>query len=252
MSATKIRRVRAGAWTVAVRELGQAFDSPIAYVTAIGFVLLANSSFMNESFLSGRVDMTPFFQLLPMLFVFFLPAITMRSWAEEKKTRTFEVLMTLPLTSNQVALGKFIAGLALLALWLAGSLPIVGMLAYLGQPDPGPILGGYLGALLLGSLFLAFGLLLSALSSDQIVAFVLAAVVGAFFVLTGNPRVVAMLDGLFPDLAPGTWLYEHVSALPPYEEFLRGSVRLSNVGWFLGFTLLFLWSSSRIVERNRT
>ena len=249
--ASAARPARGGAWTIAARELGAAFDSPIAYVTAIGFVLLANSSFMNEFFLAGRLDMAPYFQLLPLLYVFFLPAITMRSWAEEKKTRTFEVLLTLPLTSLQIAWGKFLAALALLALWLAGSLPILGMLWALGDPDPGPILGGYLAAFLLGALFLAFGLVLSAFSADQIVAFVLSTLVGAVLVLSGHERVVAVIDGLSPERAIGTWLFEHVSALPPYEELVRGAVRLADVGWFVGLTILCVWISSLVVQKSR-
>jgi len=241
---------RGRAWTVAARELGAAFDTPIAYVTAIGFVLLANSTFMNEFFLSGRVDMTPFFELLPLFYVLFLPAITMRSWAEERKTRTFEVLMTLPLKPFSITVGKFLAALALLCLWLLGTLPIVAMLAYLGEPDLGLILGGYAGALLFGALFLSFGLVLSALSSDQIVAFVLTALVAAVFVLTGEERVVAVLDGLAPELALGTWLYENASALPHYEELVRGVVRPSDVVYFIGLTTAFLWVNARLVARQ--
>ena len=241
---------RGRAWTIAARELGAAFDSPIAYVTAIGFVLLTNSTFMNEFFLSGRVDMTPFFDLLPLLYVLFLPAITMRSWAEERKTRTFEVLMTLPLTAFSVTSGKFLAAFALLCLWLTGTLPIVAMLAFLGEPDLGLISGGYLGALLLGALFLAFGLVLSALSSDQIVAFVLTALIGAVFVLTGEERVVAVLDGLAPDWAIGTWLFENASALPHFKELVRGVVRPSDVVYFLGLIVVFLWVNARLVVRQ--
>lgn len=241
---------RGRAMTIAARELGAAFDSPIAYVTAIGFVLLANSTFMNEFFLSGRVDMTPFFELLPLFYVLFLPAITMRSWAEERKTRTFEVLMTLPLTAFSVTAGKFVAALALLCLWLSGTLPILGMLAFLGEPDLGSILGGYVGSLLLGALFLSFGLVLSALSSDQIVAFVLTALCGALFVLTGEERVVAVLDGLAPELAIGTWLFEHASALPHYEGLVRGIVRPSALVYFVGLTMAFLWINARLVRRQ--
>lgn len=249
MSARAHTRGRASA--VLARELSAAFDSPIAYVTAIGFVLLVNSVFMNEFFLVGRADMTPWFDLLPYFYVFFLPAMTMRSWAEERKTRTFEVLLTLPLTTWQVTLGKFGAALLLLLVWLAGSLPIPIMLAVLGRPDPGLIASGYLGAVLLGSTFLSFGLCLSALSADQIVAFVLSVLVGALLILTGSDRVVAVLDGLAPDLGAGTWLFEHVSALPPYSELVRGAVRLSDLGYFAGLTALFLGAGAYATGKVR-
>ncbi|MCZ6597296.1 MAG: ABC transporter permease [Planctomycetota bacterium] len=241
----------AGTLVIAGRELAAYFDSAIAYVYTIAFALLANSIFMNEFFLTGNVDMTRYFDVMPLLLAFFIPAVTMRLWAEERKQRTVELLLTLPIRTLQAVLGKYLAALGLFTLFLIGSLPIVIMLATLGDPDLGLIFSGYLGLALLGALFLAFGMLLSALSSDQIVAFVTSTVVGFLFVLSGHERVVAVLDGLFPKLALGTLFYESISVMPHYENFVRGVIELSALVWFGLIVALSLWICALVLERNR-
>ena len=148
-----------GARIVFDRELESYFDSPIAYAYAAVFLVLSCTTFMNSFFLDGVVDMGPYFTALPFLLIPFVPAITMRAWAEERAQHTFELLMTLPLHSLQVVLGKYLAALCFYAIVLAGSLPIVLMLLFLGDPDLGRICASYLGALLLGAFFLSFGLL---------------------------------------------------------------------------------------------
>ncbi|MEO0652204.1 MAG: hypothetical protein AAFZ65_16135, partial [Planctomycetota bacterium] len=139
-----------GVLVIARRELSAYFDSPIAYVYTIAFALLANSIFMNEFFLAGRAEMTPLFEALPLLLVFFLPAVTMRLWAEEAQKRTVELLLTLPIRPIQAVLAKYLAAVGLFGLFLATSLPIPIMLAVLGEPDLGRILSGYLALSLFG------------------------------------------------------------------------------------------------------
>lgn len=240
-----------GVRLIAGRELAAYFDSAIAYVFTVAFVVLANSIFMNEFFLAGNVDMSAFFDQLPLLLAFFLPAITMRLWAEERKQRTIEFLLTLPISPLQAILGKYMAALGLFGMFLLGSLPIPIMLAALGSPDVGLICSGYLGLFAFGAMFLAFGMFLSALSGDQIVAFVLSTILGFFFVLSGNDQVAAVLDGLFPAAGAGTFLYENVSALPHYDAFVRGLVELSSLVYFGLSSALFLWANSLVLERNR-
>ncbi|TVQ51688.1 MAG: ABC transporter permease [Phycisphaerales bacterium] len=237
---------------IAARELGAYFDSSIAYVYTIAFVILANSIFMNEFFLTGTVDMTAFFDLMPLLMVLFIPAVTMRLWAEEKKTRTIELLLTLPIRTSQAVMGKYIAALGLFGLFLVGSLPIPIMLLVLGSPDLGLIISGYIGLLLLGGMFLGFGMFLSAISGDQIVAFVLSAIVGFAFVLSGQEQVVAVLDGLIPALSIGTVLYENFSVMPRYDSFVRGVIDIGSLTYFVLFIGLFLWLNVQLLERQRT
>jgi ABC-2 type transport system permease protein len=241
-----------GVCTVAAREVGAAFDGAIAYVYVIAFVVLSNSIFMNDFFLSGRAEMRGFFEAMPLLLAFFLPAVTMRLLAEERRQRTLELLLTLPIVPLQAVLGKYCAALALLLLFMAGSLPVVVMLHVLGNPDPGLIVSGYLGLFLLGAMFLAFGLFLSSLVQDQIVAFVTSTLLGFAFVLTGNERVVAVLDGLWPSAGLGTLFYESFSIAPHYAAFVSGVVSLASVLYFTLFSALFLWLCALVLRRHRT
>ena len=220
-----------GARIVFDRELESYFDSPIAYAYAAVFLVLSCTTFMNSFFLD--------------------PAITMRAWAEEHAQHTFELLMTLPLHSLQVVLGKYLAALCFYAIVLAGSLPIVLMLLFLGDPDLGRICASYLGALLLGAFFLSFGLFASGLTRDQIVAFVLAALFGFFFVLSGHEKVVEVLDGLAPAYQPGTWLYETISVLPHYEAFGHGVIALADLLYFALMSGFFVSMNYLSLQRSK-
>lgn len=254
-AAAPVRGPRAGALAgvrcVAARELAATLDAGIAFVVAAGFALLASSAFMNEFFLTGRVDLSPYFESLPYLFILFLPAVSMRSWAEERRTRTFEVLLSFPLTPLQLVAGKFVAALALFAMLLASSLPIVVMLFALGHPDGGQILGGFLAAGAAGALVLALGLFVSSLSRDQVTAFVLSVLAASLMVLSGHARVVTVLDGLVPGLDAGSLLREHVSLLPHYERLSRGVVDLPAAAYFATAITLLLWLNSLVVARSR-
>lgn len=230
-----------GVHLVARRELGAFFDSPIAYITAAAFLVLTGLSFMNSFFLAGVVDMTPFFDRLPFLLIPFVPAVTMRTWSEEHAQGTVELLLTLPLDTAQLVLGKFVAALLYYALVLAGTAPIVVMLLWLGGPDLGMIASGYVGALLLGALFLAFGQFLSSLTHNQIVAFALAALLAAVLVFSGHPQVVEVVDGLAPTWQPGSALASMLSCLPPYEAFVGGLLSLGHLLYFVLLSALFLW-----------
>jgi ABC-type transport system involved in multi-copper enzyme maturation permease subunit len=222
------------------RETSAYFDSAIAYVYAAVFLLLAHGIFMNGFFLDSVLEMGEYFRALPFLLALFIPAITMRSWAEERSHGTFELIMTLPLRSFAVVLGKYLAALLFYVAVLAGSLVIVVMLVSLGQPDLGLIISSYLGALCLGAFFLALGIFISGLTREQIVAFVLATFACALFVLSGQEKVVEVLDGLTPAWQAGTWLYESVSVLPHYESFCRGIVSLADAAYFAVTSAFFL------------
>ena len=240
-----------GARIVFGRELEAYFDSPIAYIYATVFLVLSCTTFMNSFFLDGVVDMSAYFDTLPFLLIPFVPAITMRTWAEEKAQHTFELITTLPLLSMQIVLGKFLAALCFYGLILLGSLPIVAMLFWLGEPDAGLILANYLGALFLGAFFLAFGLFASGLTRDQIVAFVLATLMGFFFVLSGHEKVVEVVDGLAPAWQLGTWLYESISVLPHYEAFGRGVISLGHVLYFALMSAFFIWMNDITLQRSK-
>lgn len=241
----------AGVRVVLVRELSAYFDSPIAYIGAAVFLVLSCTIFMNSFFLNGVVDMSAYFQVLPFLLIPFAPAIAMRTWAEERSQHTFELLMTLPLHSFQVVLGKYVAALGFYLIALLGTLPIVVMLLYLGDPDLGLILANYLGAFFLGAFLLSLGLFASGLTRDQIVAFALSALLGFFFVLSGHPRVIEVLDGLAPSWQVGTYLHESVSALPHYEAFGRGLISAADLLYFALMSGFFLWMNQLTLQQSR-
>jgi ABC-2 type transport system permease protein len=214
-------------------------------------VLEAVLAFMNDFFLTGTADMTPFFDQLPLLLAVFIPAVTMRLWAEERKHRTIELLLTFPITSREAVAGKYVAALSLYALFLLGSLPIVVMLYVLGDPDGGVIASGYIGLLLLGAQLIAAGMFFSALSRDQIVAFVTASLCTFAFVLSGNDRVVEILDGMAPSLATGTVLRDALSIMPHFDAFVRGAIEVSSVLYFGGMSVAFLWMTTLVLTQDR-
>jgi ABC-2 type transport system permease protein len=178
------------------REFRGYFATPLAYVFLVAF--LASAAFMpfSQRFFDSRdASLRLFFSNLPALFAFFAPAVAMRMWAEERRTGTIELLLTLPVTLRQAVLGKFLAGWAFFGIALVLTFSMVVTVAYLGNPDPGPIFVGYLGALLMAGAYLAIGTFFSALTKNQVIAFVLGTAASAAFVWAGSPAVSKFLDG---------------------------------------------------------
>ena len=241
----------AGVRIIIARELEACFDSPIAYIYASVFLVLSSAIFMNTFFLAAVVDMSAYFEVLPFLLIPFIAAITMRTWSEERTQGTIELLLTLPLHSFQVVLGKYLAALCFYVFILLGSLPIVVMLVWLGDPDGGVILSSYLGALFLGAFFLSFGLFASCLSGDQIVAFVLTVLLGSVFVLSGHDKVVEVVDGLTPSWQLGSWLCESVSVMPRYQSFGRGILSAGDVLYFVLMSVFFVWMNEIALQRSK-
>lgn len=238
---------------LAGREWRAAFDSAIAPVTLIVSVLFVNTAFMNGLFLEGRASLARLFTGLPLFLAVLLPALTMRLFAEERKTRTLELLFSLPITTRDAVLGKFTASLALFGVFLAGTLPLAAVVGVLGAPAWGEVVAGYLGMVLLGAELAALGLLCSALARDQIVAFVAAAVGGAALVLLGDARVRSVLDGLVDDpfWTPGTWLAHWISPMPHVAALVRGDVALASLVHFGLATAALLAVASWALARER-
>lgn len=240
-----------GIGVIFTREINAYFDTPIAYIYASVFLILSCSTFMNAFFLNGVLEMAPYFDLLPFFLIPFIPAITMRSWAEERAQHTIELLMTMPLQSLQIVLGKYLSALVFYMIVLSGTLPIVFMLLVLGTPDLGLIFSSYLGALFLGAFFLSFGLFASGLTRDQIIAYVVAVLLGFVFVLSGHEKVVEILDGLAPAYHIGSLLYESLSIAPHYSAFTRGIIALPAVLYFSLLSVFFLWMNDLSLKRDR-
>ncbi|MBI5546202.1 MAG: ABC transporter permease subunit [Deltaproteobacteria bacterium] len=214
---------------IARRELRSYFDSPIAYIVMVAFLLVAGWMFFSVLFLMGRADLRGFFAPSPfspaMLLVILSPAVTMRLLAEERKAGTLELLTTMPLRDLEVVLGKFLAALGLIAAALALTLAYAFSVSLLGPLDWGPVLTGYLGMLLFAGAMLAIGLLCSTLTDNQIVAFI------ASFIVCAALYFVYWLQFFLPQgVAP---IVEFLSTSSHLENLARGVIDTRDVLYFL-------------------
>ena len=228
------------------RELHSYFNAPIAYVFAVVFLLVADGLFMTTFFLTGLCDMRGFFQTLPLILLIFIPALTMRLWAEERKSGTITLLYTIPASTPALVLGKFLAAYLFSLLTLAGTFIIPVMLASLGDPDWGPILGGYFGAALLAAFLIALGQAVSAFFEDQIVAFIIALLLGFACYLFGSDLVSTSLDGWIPGL--GSFLRQALGISPHFSSLAKGVISLRDVFFYLSFILAFLFWNALTVS----
>jgi ABC-type transport system involved in multi-copper enzyme maturation permease subunit len=224
--------------TIFKREFGAYFNSAIAYVFIVVFLILTMGFYINGFFLSGTADMRDFFGSLPLFLIFFIPAVTMRLWAEDQRQGTFELLMTLPMKPAEIVVGKYLAGLAFYAVSLIATMTIPLTLAWLGDPDMGAIVCGYLGTFLLGGLYLAIGIFVSGLFKDQIAAFILTCLVCFFFFLIGQPFFAALLDGWLPGV--GSFLADGFGVINHFDGIQRGVISVTNITFFVSFAVVFL------------
>lgn len=227
-------------WAILKRELRGYFGTPLAYVFLVVFLSL--SSFL--SFRAGLYDardanLLVFFQALPGLFALLAPAIAMRMWSEERRTGSIELLLTLPVTIPQAVVGKFLAGWLFFGIALVLTTPLVMTIAYLGDPDVGPIVTGYLGAFLMAGSYLAIGSFFSAMTKNQVIAFILASLACGFFVFAGTPSLLGFLDAAgVPN--GGISFFESMSFLTQYDVMQRGVIELRNVFFMLAVSVGFL------------
>lgn len=181
------------------RELKSYFTTPLAYVFLVIFLFFSGYLTFKQGFFEMRqADMRTFFMNLPLLFVFMVPSVAMRLWAEERKVGSIELLFTLPITIRQAVLGKFFAAWLFLAIALALTFPMVITVCYLGDPDGGLIVTGYIGSLLMAGGFLAIGSFFSAVSKNQVISFVLSVVACAILVYAGMPTTMNYLSTFMP------------------------------------------------------
>lgn len=220
------------------RELQSYFNSPIAYCFIVVFLLVTCGLYMTTFFLAGSASMRPFFSSLPVVLIVFVPAITMRLWAEERKSHTISLLFSLPVSSMSLVLGKFIAALIFSSTALLSTIVIPFMLFTIGSPDIGPIIGGYLGGILLLSLLLSLGMALSAFFKEQIVSFIITLVVGFGCYLVGIEFISAFIDGWLPGV--GTFLNETLGISSHFNSFAKGVIDIGDLLFFISFSCLFL------------
>ncbi|MDP2748420.1 ABC transporter permease subunit [Pseudomonas sp.] len=227
------------------RELASYFATPLAYVFILIFLVLSGvfTFYLGGFFESGQANLSPFFNFHPWLYLFLVPAIAMRLWAEERKSGTIELLMTLPITRFDAVTGKFLAAWAFAGLALLLTFPMVITVNYLGEPDNGAIITGYIGSWLLAGAYLAIGSCMSALAKNQVIAFILAVSVCFLFIVSGFPMV---LDG-FSGWAP-QWLVDAVASLSfltRFDAISKGVIDLRDLLYFL--TLIAAWLAATAV-----
>jgi ABC-2 type transport system permease protein len=237
-------------WTIARRELGSYFTSPVAYVFLVIFLLLTGffTFTAGQFFERGEASLGAFFGWHPWLYLVLVPAAGMRLWAEERRAGTIELLMTMPLTTTQAILGKFLASWIFLALALALTFPVVLTVNVLGSPDNGMIFAGYLGSLFLAGTYLAVTCMTSALTRNQVVAFILSVVLCLFLILVGfNPVTDLLARWASPAFIDTVAAF---SVVTHFDGFQKGVIDTRDLFYFLSVIGFSLFATS-VVLRNR-
>ena len=230
-------------WTIARRELRSYFQSPIAYIVLSVFMIVTGFLFFDRFFSVRIAKMDALFGNLPFIFLFFGPALAMRLLAEERGSGTIELLLTMPVRDWEVVLGKYLAALALLTVGLLGTVPFAITIGKLGNLDAGPVITGYLGAVLLGGLYLAAGLFASSLSRNQVVAFVIGLLI--CFAL--------FLVEWFVDAAGATWgrVLQYLSPQHHFQAITRGVIPLRSVVYYLSTIGAVLVFTVQVLESRK-
>ena len=232
------------------RELKAYFATPVAYVFLVIFLFFAGYLTFREGFFELRqADMRTFFTNLPLLFVFMVPSTAMRLWAEERKTGSIEVLLTLPITVSQAVLGKFFAAWCFLAIALVLTFPVPVTVCYLGSPDIGLIITGYVGSLLMAGGFLAIGSFFSAVSKNQVVSFILAVVACAVLVYAGMPTTLNYLSTSLPGGLVSA--IESMSFQSHFESTLKGVMEFKDISYFVILSIGWITACSIVLNERK-
>ena len=228
------------------RELAAYFATPVAYVFIVIFLVLAGAFtfYLGGFYERAQADLDPFFSFHPWLYLFLVPAISMRLWAEERKSGSIELLMTLPVTLGQAVAGKFLAAWCFTGIALALTFPVWISVNYLGEPDNGVILAAYIGSWLMAGAFLAIGACLSATTKNQVIAFIVTVVVCFGFLLSGMPMVLDLFAGWAP--AAIVEAVASLSFLTHFSSLSRGVIDLRAVVYF-GLVIGFWLAANAIV-----
>jgi ABC-2 type transport system permease protein len=238
--------------TITKRELAAYFSSPLAYVFIVIFLLLCGFfTFMVGGFFErGEASLVrPFFDWHPWFYLFLVPAVGMRLWAEERRVGTIELLLTMPITAWQAIVGKFLASWLFLLLALVLTFPIVLTVNYLGNPDNGVIFSGYIGSWLMAGAYLAISCITSAITRNQVISFIIAVVVCLFFILAGFPPVINLLESWAP-----VWLVDTIasfSVITHFEGFQKGVLDSRDIIFFLSLIGFSLFTTSVILRTHR-
>ncbi|MDP6183732.1 MAG: ABC transporter permease subunit [Gammaproteobacteria bacterium] len=237
--------------TIFRRELGAYFATPVAYVFIVIFLLLTGvfTFYVGGLYERNQADLEPFFRFHPWLYMLLIPAISMRLWSEERKTGTLELLMTLPISLVEAVIGKYLAAWCFTAIALALTFPVWLTVNYLGDPDNTVIAAGYLGSLLLAGACLAIGSCISALTKNQVVAFVISFVICFAFNLSGFPIVLDVFNAWTPQAIVD--VISSFSFLTHFESILKGVVDIRDIVFFASLIAFWLYANVLAIEAKK-
>lgn len=230
------------------RELRGYFATPVAYVFIVIFLFLTGifTFYIGGFFERGQADLEPFFRFHPWLYLFLIPAISMRLWSEERKSGTIELLMTLPVTLGEAVLGKFLAAWCFTAIALALTFPMWITVNYLGNPDNTVILFGYLGSLLMAGGFLAIGSCISALTKNQVIAFVISVVICFLIILSGYSIVLDFFRAWAPQAVVDA--ISSFSFLTHFDSIKKGVIDARDVLYFGTLIAFWLYANTLVIN----
>ena len=231
--------------TILKREFRSYFTSPIAYIYLCVFIVFNNWMFFRVFFLRNSASMREYFGFMPWVFLFFIPAITMRIWSEEKKMGTMELLLTLPLKDHEAVIGKYLAALSFLAISFLATITVPISIGVAGSPQWGIILAGYIGALFLGGAYLAIGMFLSSVTENQIIAFIIGVIVTFFMFIIGEGFVTTFAPSIFVPIMEYIGLGRHFNSIS------RGVVDSSDVIYYISAIGFFLYLNVKSIESRR-
>ena len=236
---------------ILAREFSGYFGSPVAYVFIVIFLMLCGffTFSLSHFYEMGQADLRAFIEWHPWIFLFLVPAVAMRLWAEERRTGTIELILTLPVTLAQVIVGKFLAAWFFIGVALILTFPMVLTVLYLGHPDMGAIVCGYFGSFLMAGAYLSVGCMTSAMTRNQVISFILSVVICLFLVLAGWPPVTDILTGWAP-----VWLVNVVSGfsfMPHFTSMGRGVVDLRDLCYFVSVIFFMLFANGVILQNRR-
>jgi ABC-2 type transport system permease protein len=237
--------------TIFRREFVGYFTTPLAYVFIVIFLVMAGllTFFVGNFFGRGQADLQPFFEFHPWLYLVLIPALSMRLWAEERRLGTIELFLTLPIRMTEAVLGKFLAAWCFAGVALALTFPFWLTVNLLGRPDNGVILASYIGSWLLAGALLAVGACISAVTKNQVIAFVVTAAVAFIFTAAGSPAVLGVLQGWAPQ-----WLIDavtEVSFVGHFSAITRGVLDLRNIVYFVSVMIAFLCANAILVDLEK-
>jgi len=233
------------------RELGSYFATPLAYVFIVIFLALNGvfTFYIGGWFEREQADLQPFFDYHPLLYLFLIPALSMRLWAEERKSGSIELLMTLPLSTWQAVTGKFLAAWAFSGVALSLTFPVWITANYLGNPDNPVIAVSYIGSFLMAGSYLAIGSCVSAFTRNQVIAFIIAVVICFIFVLAGTPMVLDLFQGWLPQVLINT--ISGMSISTHFNAILKGVIDLRDLIFFFSFIICWLLANIAVVEMRK-